>query len=120
MASSESLQITTGGAFVAVGTTRRAMSGYFVQENELSQLGTLHGGAGLAFSFGTTVLLLALGLKLDAIIQGALTEQGKLLVGAGFPLLLVMGALTWIIAVVLYIQRGSVIKRIKKETEAIT
>ena len=119
----DSLNITTaggGGAFVSVGTTMRDINGYFVHENELSQLGTLNGGTGFAVSFGTISILLAVGLKVDAIMQGLLTSEGEVLVQVGVPVLGIAGVSSYVVAFFLNRLKGAAINKIKSETRGIT
>ncbi|GEM_PF-2269104 len=113
----EELNILSGGAFVRPVTTVRDMKCYPLNENEMQSITLLNTATSLFGSLSLTFILLAIGLKIDAILEGILTEEAKLLAQYGFWVFLFLSVICLVIALITWKCRKSTLQRIIGETE---
>jgi len=107
------------GAFVRTISTMREMKTYCLNENELRGITLLNTATSIFGSLFVTFVLFAIGLKVDAVIEGILTEQAALLAQFGFWVFVVAAIICGVIAVVAWRCRSSMLQHILGETRAI-
>lgn len=113
----ENTELLQGGAFIRPVTTVRAMKCYSLNENEMQSITLLNTATSLFGSLFLTFILLAIGLRIDAILEGILTEEAKLLAQYGFWGFLFLSLTFAIIAIIAWVCRRSILQRIIRETE---
>lgn len=113
------LSADIGGAYTRVVATERAMKTYPLNQNELRSITLLNATVSILTSVATTLVLLGIGLKTNAVIEGVLTEQGHMLVNLGCPILWVVGGVFYAGALVAFFFRRSMLRTIERETKVI-